>query len=57
MTTDQHQTTPFKNASTKSVGNGGWRPCLRTHGSTKPLETDRRYLYVSVNVQTVVFTS
>lgn len=26
--TDQHPTTPFKNASTKSVGNGGWRPCL-----------------------------
>lgn len=38
--TDQHPTTPFKNASTKSVGNGGWRPCLEI--STDQLEEPAR---------------
>lgn len=38
--TDQHPTTPFKNASTKSVGNGGWRPCLEI--STGQLEEPAR---------------
>lgn len=43
ISTDQHSTTPFKNASTKSVGNGGWRPCLEifTGRLEEPARSDK----------------